>query len=98
MHFFTELHIAGRLDMERRSMRAFILTLAGCLLGFSTVASSLATAQSTKPLPYLDTSLPKEQRAADLVSRMTLEEKVSEMMNSSEAIPRLGVARIRLVE
>jgi beta-glucosidase len=50
-----------------------------------------AAAQSAKPLPYLDPTLPKEQRAADLVSRMTLDEKVSETMNSSEAIPRLDV-------
>ena len=75
-------------------MRAFITTLAGCLLGFSTVASTPAAAQSGKPLPYLDTTLPKEQRAADLVSRMTLDEKVSEMMNNSEAVPRLSVPAI----
>ncbi len=48
-------------------------------------------AQSAKPLPYLDPSLPKEQRAADLVSRMTLDEKASEMVNGSAAVPRLGV-------
>jgi beta-glucosidase len=41
--------------------------------------------------PYLDPSLPPERRAADLVSRMTLEEKVLQMQNSAPAIPRLGV-------
>ena len=50
-----------------------------------------AAAQSAKPLPFLDPRLPPEERAADLVSRMTLDEKVSEMLNSSAAIPRLGV-------
>jgi beta-glucosidase len=30
-------------------------------------------------------------RVNDLVSRMTLEEKVSQMMNSAPAIPRLGI-------
>jgi beta-glucosidase len=39
-------------------------------------------------LPYLDPSLPKEDRAADLVSRVTLEEEVSGMLNSSAAVPR----------
>ncbi len=34
-----------------------------------------------------------EERAADLVSRMTLEEKVSQMMNDAPAIPRLGVPK-----
>jgi beta-glucosidase len=73
-------------------MRAIFLTLAGCPLGFtSTMDLDSAAAQSAKPLPYLDSSLPKEQRAADLVSRMTLDEKVSEMLDSSEAIPRLNV-------
>jgi beta-glucosidase len=32
-----------------------------------------------------------EARARDLVSRMTLEEKVGQMMNSAPAIPRLGI-------
>ena len=72
-------------------MCAFVRTLAGCLLASFAVVSPAALAQSAKPLPYLDPSLPREQRAADLVARMTLEEKVSEMMNSSKAIPRLNV-------
>jgi len=40
---------------------------------------------------FLDTSLSPEARAADLVSRMTLEEKASQMVNQSRAIPRLGI-------
>jgi beta-glucosidase len=32
-----------------------------------------------------------EQRAADLVSRMTLEEKVLQMQSTASAIPRLGI-------
>jgi beta-glucosidase len=42
-------------------------------------------------VPYLDPNLPPERRAADLVSRMTLEEKILQMQNSAPAIPRLGV-------
>jgi len=42
-------------------------------------------------LPYQDTSLSAEQRAEDLLPRLTLEEKVSLMQNSSPAIPRLGI-------
>ncbi len=41
--------------------------------------------------PYQDPNLSPEKRAADLVSRMTLEEKVLQMQNSAPAIPRLGV-------
>jgi len=45
------------------------------------------------PVIYLDPSYSPQERAADLVSRLTLEEKAAEM-NSSQAaaIPRLGVA------
>jgi beta-glucosidase len=40
---------------------------------------------------YKDPSLPIEQRVNDLVSRMTLDEKISQMMNSAAAIDRLGI-------
>src|SRR6185369_16428839 len=40
---------------------------------------------------YKNTALPIEQRVNDLVSRMTLEEKVSQMQNAAAAIPRLGI-------
>jgi beta-glucosidase len=53
--------------------------------------ASAATAQDVANLPYMNTSLPPEQRAADLVHRMTLEEKASQLVNQSRAIPRLKV-------
>ncbi len=40
---------------------------------------------------YLDENLSFEERAKDLVSRMTLEEKVTQMVYNAPAIPRLGV-------
>lgn len=40
---------------------------------------------------YLDPNQPLEKRVDDLVSRLTLEEKVSQMINNSSAIPRLGI-------
>ncbi len=41
--------------------------------------------------PFQDPSLSIEQRVEDLVSRMTLEEKVSQMVHPASAIPRLGI-------
>lgn len=41
--------------------------------------------------PWHDASLSPEERARDLVSRMTLEEKISQMSNASPAIERLGI-------
>ncbi|HOO66941.1 MAG TPA: glycoside hydrolase family 3 N-terminal domain-containing protein, partial [Bacteroidales bacterium] len=41
--------------------------------------------------PYLDTALSFEERADDLVSRMTVEEKAAQLLYTAPAIPRLGV-------
>ncbi len=50
-----------------------------------------AFAQDTANLPYMNAKLSPEQRAADLVHRMTLAEKATQMQNNSAAIPRLNV-------
>jgi len=42
-------------------------------------------------LPFQNTSLSFEQRVNDLVGRLTLEEKVAQMLNSAPAITRLGI-------
>jgi beta-D-xylosidase 4 len=41
--------------------------------------------------PICDQSIPTRQRAADLVSRMTTTEKITQMMHLAAAIPRLGL-------
>src|SRR5262249_50110316 len=41
--------------------------------------------------PYQDPTVPIAKRVADLVSRMTLEEKVLQMQHTAPAIPRLGI-------
>src|ERR1043166_6279474 len=51
----------------------------------------IGTGQIIPAPPYLNPSLPVEKRLDDLVSRMTLEEKVSQMMNAAPAIERLGI-------
>lgn len=48
-------------------------------------------AQSPEPPEYLNTALPAEQRARDLVRRMTIEEKVTQLVNQARSIPRLNV-------
>src|SRR5690348_7269608 len=53
--------------------------------------SFTALAQDTSNLPYMNPKLPPEERAADLVHRMTLEEKASQLVNQARAIPRLNV-------
>jgi beta-glucosidase len=50
-----------------------------------------AVAQEAANLPYMNPKLSAEERAADLVHRMTLEEKASQLVNQARAIPRLNV-------
>ena len=66
-----------------RSAIAIVLLLIVCL-------SSSRTYTQTTP-SYKNPALPIQQRVDDLVSRMTLEEKVSQMMNGAAAIERLGI-------
>jgi beta-glucosidase len=47
--------------------------------------------QSSEHPAYMNPALPAQQRAADLVHRMTVEEKVSQLVNQSRAVPRLKV-------
>ena len=54
------------------------------------VAIAGATAQS---LPYQNPNLSAKERAADLCSRLTLEEKAQLMLDESPAIPRLGIKK-----
>ena len=71
-------------------MRAFFPTV----LLLSTIVFSppfLAAPVRAQDMPFRNPSLPDEERITDLISRMTLEEKV-DCMGPSAAVPRLGVA------
>ncbi|KAL5982143.1 putative beta-D-xylosidase 7 [Asimina triloba] len=46
---------------------------------------------STASYKFCRASLPIAERVGDLVSRLTLEEKISQLVNSAAAIPRLGI-------
>ncbi len=67
-------------SIVRASLRASIATL---------LAIGCASA-ADRPV-YQDLGRSFQERAADLVSRMTLEEKVAQLQNDAPAIPRLGV-------
>lgn len=47
--------------------------------------------QKSTVTPYLNAQLPVEERVEDLVGRMTLKEKVSQLFNKAESIERLGI-------
>jgi beta-glucosidase len=54
-------------------------------------AQNSASATNLSDAPFRNPSLPIEQRVNDLVSRMTLEEKVSQMVHVAPGIPRLAI-------
>ena len=62
------------------------------LLAVQWSAAAVAAADGVAATPaYLNPALPAAQRAADLVGRMTLQEKLSQLNNDARAIPRLKV-------
>jgi beta-glucosidase len=63
----------------------------GLLATSMALAPCVAAAQDTSNLPYMNPKLSPEERAADLVHRMTLKEKASQLVNQARAIPRLKV-------
>src|SRR5687767_14078726 len=46
---------------------------------------------SVKKFPFQDHALPLEERVNDVVSRLTLEEKVAQMLNHTPAVPHLNI-------
>ena len=81
----TEVHMSRCMTPM---MQKFVLG-AGTLLFVLTVKTAVAQGAATPG--YLDTKLTPEQRAADLVRRMTLAEKATQMQNNSAAVPRLNI-------
>ena len=92
----TRLRLAGSpiqlsiledlIKMRAPRLLAYVL-----ILLISSVFVGAAGGQGASLLPYQNPKLSTEQRVDDLVSRMTLEEKTSEMINTSAAVPRLNV-------
>lgn len=68
------------------------LAVIGALCFAFALLSPVAPARASTPV-YLDPRYAPEERAADLVARLSLEEKAQQMISSqAPAIPRLGIA------
>src|SRR5438552_2305792 len=75
--------------MSERHIRAATIHFA---FMFFTAVISFAQTEQTPSVPvYLDPSLPVSVRVDDLISKMTLEEKASQLVNQARAIPRLQI-------
>ncbi|WP_028903237.1 xylan 1,4-beta-xylosidase [Prevotella sp. P6B4] len=71
--------------MKLKQIRTLLASVL-CFCAVSTCAQSL---------PYQNPNLSAAERADDLLGRLTLEEKVSLMMDTSPAIPRLGIPQFQ---
>ncbi|MBV9625908.1 MAG: glycoside hydrolase family 3 C-terminal domain-containing protein [Acidobacteria bacterium] len=70
-------------------LACFFGLLFGLVLSLSLRAQQAPATQAA----YMNSALPLEQRVDDLIGRMTLEEKVSQMRDHAIAIPRLGIPK-----
>ncbi|MBB1283780.1 glycoside hydrolase family 3 C-terminal domain-containing protein [Flavisolibacter sp. BT320] len=61
------------------------------LVLFAVLVLPAIKSQGQTTYPFQNTALSFEQRVDDLVSRLSLEEKVAQMLNAAPAIPRLGI-------
>src|SRR5215475_176444 len=96
--FSARVYVFNRFVVKTRSARnrgkemshsgKFILTV---VIVYVALISCAASAPDASNLPYLNPKLSPEERAADLVHRMTLEEKASQLVNQARAISRLNV-------
>src|ERR1700761_3586899 len=68
----------------------------GCLLFFSVSVTLFSLAQQAI-FPFQNPALPAEQRITDLLSRMTIAEKIS-ALSTDPSVPRLGVVGTGHVE
>jgi len=74
----------------RRNTIRVRTALLGALVATAALHAQTRSSPSTAPV-YLDVAIPTENRVRDLISRMTLEEKTSQLVSVAPAIPRLQV-------
>ncbi len=73
---------------ERKPLRAAILA---AIIGLLTAVFCVFPARTQTRYPFQDPTLPIEERVTNILSLMTLEEKV-EALGTNPSVPRLGIA------
>lgn len=63
------------------------------IIAISAIAVASITGISAQDEPYRNPALSADERAMDLLHRMTLDEKISQMVNNAPGIGRLGIER-----
>jgi len=73
-------------------MKTKLFKIVILIIGVMTISSFKPSVENQKKPIYLNTSYSFKERAADLASRMTPEEKQSQLGNTMPPIPRLGIS------
>ena len=81
-----DIHTALIYNITTISMKKIYIYAMSLLCLFN-----LAGCKQSYKYPFLNPDLDREERINDLVSRLTLEEKIGQMMNNAPAIERLGI-------
>jgi beta-glucosidase len=76
--------------MDKPAVKVIRSTVALLALAFLSIAWN---SRSESEALYLDPLQPTGARVDDLVGRMTLDEKASQLVNQARAVPRLGIPR-----
>lgn len=74
-----------RLRLNPKSIRILIVLVVNLMI------IQVVSAQTTYTFPFQNPTLPVDERVNDLVSRMTVDEKISQMMDVAPAVDRLGI-------
>ena len=89
LHSRSDVAAEFRLSIGYTKKKTVLLLGILCCGAFS--ASGQVQQQASGDAAYKNPELSLEQRVGDLVSRMTLEEKVSQLGHTADAVPRLGI-------
>lgn len=93
MHIFTGKHILKKYWKNNPMKKIVYYTIAlGLFVACGGGQKKPEISDYSDLDPWKNPELPVDERVNDLISRLTLEEKVSQMINLSAAIPRLGIA------
>ncbi|XP_043720955.1 probable beta-D-xylosidase 7 [Telopea speciosissima] len=79
--------------LKREFLLFFVLLVLLASAGVNVIVAQQPpfTCGSPNSFHFCKVSLPISQRVRDLVSRLTLDEKISQLVNTAPAIPRLGI-------
>ncbi|KAJ0750121.1 putative xylan 1,4-beta-xylosidase [Helianthus annuus] len=71
---------------------ALLFAMMMTTIAVSAAEPPFSCAQTPPPYPFCNITLPISERAHDVVSRLTLDEKVLQLVNGAPEIPRLGIS------